>query len=73
MEIPGIGNQYFLRTALNALRKSRGQEEVDAADFLKLVREKARLVEISDAMLKRAVNDRLGSALREEKHPPRYV
>ncbi len=57
VEIPGIGNQYFLRTALNAIRKSRGQEEIDAADFLKLVREKAKLVEIDDAMLKRAVND----------------
>jgi Fe-S cluster assembly ATP-binding protein len=57
VEIPGIGNQYFLRTALNTIRKARGEEEMDAADFISLVRGKAKLVEIDDAMLKRAVND----------------
>jgi len=57
VEIPGISNHYFLRTALNTLRRARGEEELDAADFMKLVREKAKLVDLPDAMLKRAVND----------------
>jgi Fe-S cluster assembly ATP-binding protein len=57
VEIPGISNHYFLRTALNTLRRARGEEELDAADFMKLVRGKAKLVDLPDAMLKRAVND----------------
>jgi len=57
VEIPGISNHYFLRTALNALRRARGDEDLDAADFMKLVREKAKLVDLPDALLKRAVND----------------
>ena len=57
VEIPGVGNSYFLRTALNAQRKHRGEEPVDAMDFLKLVREKMRLVEMDEAFLKRAVNE----------------
>src|SRR6059058_2260347 len=44
VEIPGVSNTYFLRAALNAIRKHRGEEEVDAFDFLTLVREKAKLV-----------------------------
>ena len=56
VEIPGVGNMTFLRTALNAQRKSRGEEEVSAADFLKLVREKARSLNIDADMLKRPVN-----------------
>ena len=42
IEIPGVANMYFLRTALNALRRARGEDEVDAASFMKLVRERAR-------------------------------
>ena len=57
VEIPGVGNTYFLRTALNAIRKQRGEEPLDAMDFLKLLREKARLVDIDEALLKRAVNE----------------
>jgi Fe-S cluster assembly ATP-binding protein len=56
IEIPGVANMYFLRTALNALRKARGEEEVDAASFMKLMREKARLVGVKPELLKRAVN-----------------
>ncbi|MET4103655.1 Fe-S cluster assembly ATP-binding protein [Roseovarius sp. MBR-78] len=56
VEIPGVGNMTFLRTALNAQRKARGEEEISAADFLKLVREKARALEIDADMLKRPVN-----------------
>ncbi|WP_135505595.1 Fe-S cluster assembly ATPase SufC [Roseovarius aestuariivivens] len=56
VEIPGVGNMTFMRTALNAQRKARGQEEISAADFLKLVREKAATLEMSNDMLKRPVN-----------------
>ncbi len=56
VEIPGVGNMTFLRTALNAQRKARGQEEVSAADFLKLIREKAKTLDIEPEMLKRPVN-----------------
>ena len=56
VEIPGVGNMTFLRTAVNAQRKARGEEEVSAADFLKLVREKARTLKIDAEMLKRPVN-----------------
>ncbi|QRZ13991.1 Fe-S cluster assembly ATPase SufC [Paracoccus methylovorus] len=56
VEIPGVGNMTFLRTAVNAQRKSRGEEELSAADFLKLIREKARTLKIDAEMLKRPVN-----------------
>ncbi|GGD31836.1 Fe-S cluster assembly ATPase SufC [Sinisalibacter lacisalsi] len=56
VEIPGVGNMTFLRTALNAQRTARGQEEMSAADFLKLVREKAKTLKIDADMLKRPVN-----------------
>jgi len=56
VEIPGVGNMTFLRTALNAQRKARGEPEVSAAEFLKLVREKARALKIDAEMLKRPVN-----------------
>jgi Fe-S cluster assembly ATP-binding protein len=57
VEIPGVSNLYFLRAALNAVRKHRGQPEVDAFDFLALVKEKAKLVDMDDALLKRSVNE----------------
>ena len=56
VEIPGVGNMTFLRTALNAQKKARGEPEVSAADFLKLVREKAKTLQIDAEMLKRPVN-----------------
>ena len=56
VEIPGVGNMTFLRTALNAQRKTRGEAEVSAGDFLKLVREKAEALQIDAEMLKRPVN-----------------
>jgi len=56
VEIPGVGNMTFLRTALNAQRKARGEEEISAPDFLKLIREKAAELEIPQDMLRRAVN-----------------
>src|SRR6202044_844199 len=57
VEIPGVSNTYFLRAAVNAIRKHRGEEEMDAAKFLKLVREKMKVVRISDDLLKRPVNE----------------
>jgi Fe-S cluster assembly ATP-binding protein len=56
VEIPGVGNMTFLRTAMNAQRKARGEDELSAADFLKLIREKAKSLEIDADMLKRPVN-----------------
>lgn len=56
VEIPGVSNTYFLRAALNAIRKSRGLEELDAMDFLRLVKEKAKLVEMDESLLSRPVN-----------------
>jgi len=57
VEIPGVSNTYFLRAALNAIRKHRGEEEVDAIDFLKLVREKLKVLHIDEELLKRPVNE----------------
>ena len=56
VEIPGVGNMTFLRTAVNARRKARGEDELSAGDFLKLVREKAKTLKIDAEMLKRPVN-----------------
>ena len=57
VEIPGVGNTYFLRTALNALRKHRGEEPIDAMDFLALVKKKMKLVDLDPKFLNRAVNE----------------
>jgi Fe-S cluster assembly ATP-binding protein len=56
VEIPGVGNMTFLRTAVNAQRKARGEAEISAGDFLKLVRERAKTLKIDAEMLKRPVN-----------------
>ena len=56
VELPGVGNALFLRTALNAVRKGRGEPELDAMQFLKLARERLRALHIPDDMLKRGVN-----------------
>jgi Fe-S cluster assembly ATP-binding protein len=56
VEIPGVGNMTFLRTAVNAQRKARGETEISAGDFLKLVRERAKTLKIDAEMLKRPVN-----------------
>src|SRR5512145_9571 len=57
VEIAGVSNVYFLKAALNALRKHRGLAELDAMDFLALVKEKARLVDLDDSLVKRPVNE----------------
>ena len=56
VEIPGVGNMTFLRTAVNAQRKARGEQEISATDFLKQVRECAKSLQIDSEMLKRPVN-----------------
>jgi Fe-S cluster assembly ATP-binding protein len=57
VEIPGVNNTYFLRTALNAQRKYRGEEELDSMQFLKRVREKLSVLHIKDELLHRALNE----------------
>ena len=57
VEIPGVNNTYFLRTALNAQRKARGQAELDSMQFLKRVREKLAVLDLKDELLHRAVNE----------------
>jgi len=57
VEIPGVGNLYFLRTALNALRQQRGLEAIDAIDFLVLAKERMKLVEMDPSFMKRSVNE----------------
>ena len=57
VEIAGINNSYFLRAALNAIRKHRGEEELDAMDFVQLAQAKAKQLEMDPAMLKRSVNE----------------
>ena len=56
VEIPGVSNAYFLRSAYNEIRKARGEDEVDPLDFLEVMDQKLQLVHMSDAMLQRSVN-----------------
>ncbi len=57
VEIPGVSNMYFLRTAVNAIRKHRGHDEMDAIDFMQLIKEKAQLLGLNEALLARPVNE----------------
>jgi len=57
VEISGVSNVYFLKAAANAIRKHRGQPELDAIDFLALVKEKAKVVDIDESLIKRPVNE----------------
>ena len=57
VELPGVNNMTFIRESLNALRRARGEPELDAADFLRRVREQAQLVGLDQALLKRGVNE----------------
>jgi Fe-S cluster assembly ATP-binding protein len=57
VEIPGVNNVYMLKAALNAIRRHRGEPELDAVDFLKLIKEKAKLVQMDERFLSRAVNE----------------
>ena len=57
VEIPGVNNAYFLKAALNALRKHRGQEELDAMEFMSLVRDRMKVLDIDETLLTRPVNE----------------
>jgi Fe-S cluster assembly ATP-binding protein len=57
VEVPGVSNMYFLRSALNAQRKARGEAELSGADFIALVKDKAKLVDIDQGLLNRSVNE----------------
>jgi Fe-S cluster assembly ATP-binding protein len=57
VEIPGVSNTYFLKAAVNAIRKHRGEEDLDAVEFLQLVKEKMKILHIDDDLLKRPVNE----------------
>jgi Fe-S cluster assembly ATP-binding protein len=57
VEIPGVNNAYFLKAALNARRKQLGLEELDAMDFMTVIREKAKLLQVDESMLQRSVNE----------------
>jgi len=57
VEIPGVNNIYFLKAALNALRKHRGEEELDAIEFLQLAREKMKVVDLDESFMNRGVNE----------------
>jgi Fe-S cluster assembly ATP-binding protein len=57
VEIPGVNNAYFLKSALNALRKHRGEEELDAMDFMALVRDRMKWLDMDETLLNRAVNE----------------
>jgi Fe-S cluster assembly ATP-binding protein len=57
VEIPGVNNSYFLKAALNAIRKHKGLEELDAIDFLSLLKQKTKLVEMNESFLNRPVNE----------------
>jgi len=57
VEIPGISNTYFLRSALNAIRKYRGEDEMDAMDFLPMFREKLKLLDMDEKLMNRSVNE----------------
>jgi len=56
VELPGVNNMYFLKAALNAIRKSRGEDELDAVSFMRLMKEKLKVLHLDDSLLKRPVN-----------------
>jgi len=56
VELPGVNNTYFLKAALNSIRKSRGEPELDAVSFLRLIKEKLKVLHLDDSLLKRPVN-----------------
>ncbi len=56
VELPGVNNTYFLKSALNAIRKARGEDELDAVSFMRMMREKLKVLHLDDSLLKRAVN-----------------
>ena len=70
VEIPGISNAYFLRSALNAIRKYRGLDEMDAMDFLPLFREKLKLLDMDEKLMNRSVNEGFSGGEKEAQRDP---
>ena len=64
VEIPGVTNMYFLKAALNAIRKHRGIEELDAMEFIALVKEKMKVIDVDQSLLNRPVNEGRRSGIR---------
>src|SRR5437879_12007858 len=58
VEIPGVGNAYFLKSALNSIRRHRGQDELDAMDFMNIVTDKMKLLGLDESFLGRSLNER---------------
>ena len=67
VEIPGVSNTNLLKTALNEIRKYRGEEELDTIDFLSLIKEKMKLVELDQKFMSRAVNEGFSGGEKKEK------
>src|SRR5439155_19448990 len=67
VEIPGVSNVYFLRSALNTIRKSKGLEDLDAMDFLVMVREKMKFLEIDESLMSRPVNEGFSGGEKKRK------
>jgi Fe-S cluster assembly ATP-binding protein len=65
VEIPGVNNIYFLKAALNAMRKHRGEEELDAMEFLQLAREKMKVVELDESFMNRGVNEGFSGGVKK--------
>jgi Fe-S cluster assembly ATP-binding protein len=72
VEIPGVNNQYFLKAALNAVRKYKGLTELDAIEFIQLVKEKAKLLEMDQTMLNRAVNEGFSGGEKKRNESSRW-
>src|SRR6202165_3608227 len=64
VEIPGVNNIYFLKAALNAIRKHRGEEELDAMEFLQVAREKMKTVDLDESFMNRGVNEGFSGGVR---------
>src|SRR5213592_3635908 len=72
VEIPGVSNAYFLKAALNAIRKYRGLEEIDAMDFMGLVQDKAKLLGLDETFMKRGLNEGFSGARRRKTKSSRW-
>ena len=71
VEIPGVNNAYFMKAAVNAVRRARGDEELDAIDFMQLMREKVKLVDMDEALLRRPLNEGFsGGEKKAQRDPP---
>jgi len=72
VEIPGVSNAYFLKAALNAIRKYRGLEEIDAMDFMSLVQDKAKLLGLDETFMKRGLNEGFSGGEKKKNESSRW-